>query len=133
MASIAAVTISSPTALTAISIISPAAATITPAAYAQSSTDTTTNTTDSIDSIDNTETTTTVVSDTLFVGDIADDTVKIIDITDGEGQVFIAKNSGQGNSNDGGYRPQSPTGMIVVGDTLLIVIKTQTQVNPERY
>jgi sugar lactone lactonase YvrE len=120
MASISAVTISSPTALTAISTISPAAATITPAAYAQTSTDTTTNTTDSIDSTGNTETTAIVVSDTLFVGDIADDTVKIIDITDGEGQVFIAKNSGQGNSNEGGYRLQSPTGMIVVGDTLLV-------------
>jgi sugar lactone lactonase YvrE len=120
VASIAAVTISSPTALTAISTISPAAATITPAAYAQTSTDTTTNTTGSIDSTGNTETTAIVVSDTLFVGDIADDTVKIIDITDGEGQVFIAKNSGQGNSNEGGYRLQSPTGMIVVGDTLLV-------------
>lgn len=118
MASIAAVLLSSPSALTAISTITPAAATITPAAYAQTTTDT--NTTDSIDSTDRTETTTTLASDTLFVGDIADDTVKIIDITDREGQVFIAKNSGQGNSVQGGYRLQSPTGMIVVNDTLLV-------------
>jgi DNA-binding beta-propeller fold protein YncE len=108
MASIAAVLLSSPSALTSISTTTPAAAIITPAAYAQTTTDTTTDTTD---------TTTTVASDTLFVGDLADDTVKSIDIQDHEGQVFIAKNNGSG---EGGYRLKSPTGMIVVDDTLLV-------------
>ena len=137
MTSIAAVTISSPTALAAISTLTSAVATIPPAAYAQGTTDTTANTTDSIDSPPvltvQRPLTTTVASDTLFVGDIADDTVKIIDVTDGEGHVFIAKNSGQGNSDEGGYRLQSPTGIIVVNDTLLVLTKMQTQGNPERY
>jgi DNA-binding beta-propeller fold protein YncE len=102
LASIAAVTLSSPTALTAIST--------TPAAYAQTAatTDTATETT--------TTTTTTVADDTLFVGDTADNTIKIIDITEGEGEVFIARNNAEEE-----YRLQGPRGMVVVDDTLLVV------------
>jgi DNA-binding beta-propeller fold protein YncE len=99
MASIAAVTISSPTALTAISTTP--AATITPAAYAQTTTATTA--------------TTTVASDTLFVGDTADNTIKVINVTDGEGQVLIAKNNAEED-----YRLKGPRGMVVVDDTLLV-------------
>jgi DNA-binding beta-propeller fold protein YncE len=104
LASIVTVTLTSPATLTTIPT--------TPAAYAQ-----TAATTDGA-----TETTTTTVADdTLFVGDTADNTIKIIDITDGDGEVFVAKNSGQGNSVEGGYRLQGPRGMVVVDDTLLVV------------
>ncbi|HJU34165.1 MAG TPA: SMP-30/gluconolactonase/LRE family protein [Nitrososphaera sp.] len=124
LVSIAGVTLSSPNALTAISTTMPTAgSTITPSAYAQTTTDSAANGTDSTNLTDLTDSTSipsSEASDTLFVGDIADDTIKIIDITDGEGQVFIAKNSGEGNSGEGGYRLQSPTGIIVVNDTLLV-------------
>jgi DNA-binding beta-propeller fold protein YncE len=46
---------------------------------------------------------------------VADNTIKIIDITDGEGQVLISKNNAEGD-----YRLKGPRGMVVVDDTLLV-------------
>ena len=109
MTSIAVMTLSGSTALTSVSTTTPAAATTTiiPSADAQTTPDTTA------------DTITTLADDTLFVGDTADDTIKIIDITEGDGQVFIAKNNGGGG--EGGYRLHGPRGMVVISDTLLVV------------